>query len=989
MRKRQVPHGVRGGHVHQLDLSVWGPLGMTSMALGSVARQLGSLFEDGSAAGLSDRQLLERFTARGGPADEAAFAVMVARHGPMVLGVCRQLLGDHHHAEDAFQAVFLVLARQARSIRDPELLGTWLYGVALRTARTSRGRIARRRRTEQRGAARQSTAGPGLAADRAMLEREQAEALHREIERLPSTFRVPVVLCYFEGLTLDEAAQRLRRPVGTVRSRLARARVKLRRGLTRRGIVLPAAALVAMLDARPVSAALSSLLCDITTRSAVGFAAKSAAAGTISAPAMALAQDVLRSMLLHKLKLAILTLSFLGAIASAAGFVGQAPARQVGKPDPGQPAANPDELNLKPAPGRMFVLGRVLDPAGKPVPNATTMVYARSKALGHSPSISRMSPVPIGDTRADGSGQFHLDAPRTSSSRFDTFGAVAIAPGYGAGWAELDPDADQPDADITLRPEHVIHGRLFDVQGRPVSGVTISVWLMRHALPRAPAVARGRFEGITYWWTNANDFPAWPTPAMTDAEGRFTLRGVGQNLRVYLTAHHPRFALQRIEVETDGTSESRPITMALAPPKVITGHVTYTDTGKSVPHALIGVISEGTGRSVQSDFETDAEGRFRINAPSGDAYVVSAWPPAGLPYLAVHQRLNWPKGAIERSLDLALPRGVSIHGKVTEEGSGEPIAAATVRFISQAERQGNAASSSGSTVLDTAADGSFQFGALPSPGYLTIMAPSDDYVLQPIGSRMIQDGQPGGRRYYSHVNVLLELKPGIASKKVEVGLRRGATAKGQVVGPDRQPARDAWIISRIIMQPTPGTWKSWYGDHHDNTRGGRFELHGLAPDGEVPVHFLDPNRKLGATAIFSGKSAASGPVVIRLEPCGSAKARLVNPNGQPVAGPLPRRSITMVVTPGPPDTPANEQAGLLAADEAELNQIDPTNHEIPLASDADGRITLPVLIPGATYRFIDRTTTRDPIGPQVRKEFSVKPGEILDLGDILIERPQH
>ena len=90
-------------------------------------------------AGLSDRQLLERFTAGGrDPAGEAAFAALVARHGPMVLGVCRQLLGDRHHAEDAFQAVFLVLARKARSIRDPDLLGNWLYGVALRTARCAR-----------------------------------------------------------------------------------------------------------------------------------------------------------------------------------------------------------------------------------------------------------------------------------------------------------------------------------------------------------------------------------------------------------------------------------------------------------------------------------------------------------------------------------------------------------------------------------------------------------------------------------------------------------------------------------------------------------------------------------------------------------------------------------------------------------------------------------------------------------------------------------
>ena len=169
------------------------------------------------------------------PAGEAAFAALVARHGPMVLGVCRQLLGDVQHAEDTFQAVFVVLARKARSIRDPDLLGNWLYGVAIRTARCARQQIARRRRREEGGT--MSGSGPGSCdlaeptappADRPAIDREQAEALHGEIDRLPRAFRLPVVLCYFEGLTLDEAARRLRCPAGTLRSRLARAREKLR-----------------------------------------------------------------------------------------------------------------------------------------------------------------------------------------------------------------------------------------------------------------------------------------------------------------------------------------------------------------------------------------------------------------------------------------------------------------------------------------------------------------------------------------------------------------------------------------------------------------------------------------------------------------------------------------------------------------------------------------------------------------------------------------
>ncbi len=115
----------------------------------SLLGQLGSLFDGGSVAGLTDRQLLERWSGGRDATGEIAFAALVTRHGPVVLHVCRQLLGDRHHAEDAFQAVFLVLARKARSIRDPDLLGNWLYGVALRTARKARVQLIRRRKYEE------------------------------------------------------------------------------------------------------------------------------------------------------------------------------------------------------------------------------------------------------------------------------------------------------------------------------------------------------------------------------------------------------------------------------------------------------------------------------------------------------------------------------------------------------------------------------------------------------------------------------------------------------------------------------------------------------------------------------------------------------------------------------------------------------------------------------------------------------------------------
>ncbi len=217
----------------------------------------------------------------------------------MVLDVCRQLLGDRHHAEDAFQAVFLVLARKARSIRDPDLLGK--LAVRGRAPHRSQGQgpaAPAGAGTRRSGSMRVRISVRSSSAEQSAVAREEAEALHDEIDRLPVAFRLPVVLCYFEGLTVDEAARQLRWPHGTVRSRLARARDKLRDGLTRRGVVLPAAVLAAALAPRSASASVSSPLCDITTRAAIEFAAGQA----VSPSATALAQEVLRSMLIHKLK---------------------------------------------------------------------------------------------------------------------------------------------------------------------------------------------------------------------------------------------------------------------------------------------------------------------------------------------------------------------------------------------------------------------------------------------------------------------------------------------------------------------------------------------------------------------------------------------------------------------------------------------------------------------------------------------------------------
>ena len=431
----------------------------------------------------------------------------------------------------------------------------------------------------------------------------------------------------------------------------------------------------------------------------------------------------------------------------------------------------------------------------------------------------------------------------------------------------------------------MIHGRLFDLQGQPVPNVTLSVALIRRTLPSGQAAARSRLDGVVYSWSKINDVPAWPRPVLTDAEGRFTVRGLGRGLNAWLTAHHPRFALQRIEIEPDGTAASKSITVAPLPAQVVSGRVTYADTGEGVPHVPLEVMSSHGRTGIPAVFETDDQGRFRVNAPPADRWIsVWAYPPEGQPYFSAHKGFNWPKGAVEQKVDLALPRGALIHGTVAEEGSGKPVPGAIVDFVAYADRH-NGKPEGGRT--ETAADGSFRLGAMASPGHLFVKGPSDDYVLRETSSRMMERGQPGEGRIYSHAFRFLDLKPDIDSQEVHVVLHPGATVTGQVVGPDGQPVHRAWIFSRVILDPRQGAWNIWTGRHHGNVRNGRFEIHGLDPDTEVPVYFLEPKRKLGATAVLSGKSAIGGPVIVRLEPCGAAQGAVRRSRRQAGRGPSP------------------------------------------------------------------------------------------------------
>ncbi|HEV3263312.1 MAG TPA: sigma-70 family RNA polymerase sigma factor [Gemmataceae bacterium] len=267
---------------------------MAQGQIGTLLQYLRNLVGPAPAEEAPDALLLERFAVH---RDEAAFEALVRKFGPMVLGVCRRVLSDGHAVEDAFQATFLVLVRKARSLRKREQVGKWLYGVAYRTATKARASAVRWR-------ARERQVRPMTPADpvQEVIRRDLRAVLDDELNRLPAKYRQPVVLCYLEGKTNEEAARKLGCPCGTVFTRLARAREMLRRRLARRGLALPAAALATALT-QEAAAAVPAALVASTLKAAAMFAAGSAAAGGLgSAGAAALAEGVLKTMFVNKVK---------------------------------------------------------------------------------------------------------------------------------------------------------------------------------------------------------------------------------------------------------------------------------------------------------------------------------------------------------------------------------------------------------------------------------------------------------------------------------------------------------------------------------------------------------------------------------------------------------------------------------------------------------------------------------------------------------------
>ena len=567
---------------------------MAIETLGVALRQLRGLFAEGTVAGLTDAQLLERFVSRG---DASAFEALVGRHGPMVLSVCRAVLRDPHDAEDAVQATFLVLVRNGGAIRRRDALAGWLHEVAHRVAIQANKALARRRRLEREVAEMAvlttSTNGPAVADD-------LLPALHEEIARLPEKYRLAVVHCDLEGMPQAQAAAQLHWSRRSLQLRLAEARARLKRRLARRGLA-PDSATLGVILLREARATVPQAWRDATVRAALATVNHEVTVGVVSAAAQQWGQEVFKAMVLRKLAWASATLLAAGVIgwgASAAlGLLGQEAPKGATSPPAPAPRPTAETAVLRPKPGSADTAGtfpaqgQVLDPDGKPLAGALVYVrhYAERRWSDNDPMAARQKGR-VASTDADGRFHFELDKGASDGAYWRGVtgwhkAQIAVAaPGFAPAWVEAGDMVKRGEMALRLvRDDVPVRGRVVDSQGRPVAGVVVrvrAIWEVNDGVDRDALLASGAVDEenisqiarrygdslgpATPTW-RADPAPLWPGGRNTwisGADGRFEVQGIGRDRIARLEFHGGGVADGTLDVmarPAEGPPKPRPL----------------------------------------------------------------------------------------------------------------------------------------------------------------------------------------------------------------------------------------------------------------------------------------------------------------------------------------------------------------------------------------------------------------------------------------------
>jgi RNA polymerase sigma factor (sigma-70 family) len=933
---------------------------MSTAHLGALARHIHAMSGGRRGRERTDRQLLEDFALR---RDEGAFAALVGRHGPMVLRVCRRVLGHEQDAEDAFQATFLVLARNARSIHKRESLASWLHGVALRTAMKVRRGAARRRSHEARLQDRRTDLKPVPPA----WDDVQA-VLDEEVRRLPEALRSAFVLCVLEGKTGPEVAAALGCKEGTVTSWLTRARQRLRERLSRRGITL--SALLAVLSTETTSrAALPAVLARTAVRFGLSVAAGEPAA-TIPTHIAALAAGVTRAMFLNKAKTAVVLILAAGLlIAGATVLARQAPA--AGEPPPANQKSEgrtPQTPAAEEKADAVEVRGRVVDPDGKPVSGAAVSLW----------TIKAKREVRCASEKTGADGRFHITVRGADLPGRATL--VAGADGYGLDWVEL-PHPIPKSHEVTLRlvrDDVPVSGRLLNLEGRGLAGVTVSVRLVEK---RADGGDLTAFIATKRQWARGNyvngpdmknlGAVALPlvTSVTTDEDGRFRLTGLGRERVAHLTIEGKTIEPIYVEALTragpveglfsgneNDTVYGATFERVIPPGKAVAGTVREKGTGK--PLAGIRV---SCGRCAAT---TDAEGRYRIDGPrKKPEYGVSAF---GVPYFDATKNVADTPGFELVKADFELERGLALRGHVFDKVTGKPVEA-TITYLAFADNPYLKTVSGvgpGGYVRD---DGSFAFTGLPGPGVLAVIADGDDYlkVAPDAGWKLV----PGINWVPGVAHAFVRIDPSEKDAKsatFDIRLEPAKSVNLSVVGPDDKP------LSGYYAAGLTGSARNNFS-HMVPRESPTVTVRGLDTRRPRTVVLYSAEKKLGKALVVRGDEADS--LRVRLESLGGLTGRILDAAGRPLSGLHVRAAFDRT----------GDEFDRLPVQFFITRGTWAAKLEGETTTDADGKFCLDGLLPGLKYTLVVSEDGSDDPDRLVIRRDGVAPGGAgghQDLGDL-------
>jgi RNA polymerase sigma factor (sigma-70 family) len=950
----------------------------------------------------TDAQLLQRFAATG---EEDAFATLLRRHAALVISVCRRVLHNEHDAEDAFQATFLMLARHAGSIRATEALASWLYRVAYRAATRAGLAAARRIRREQSARPEQETqCSPATEAALHELQR----VLDEEVNRLPEKYQAPFVLCCLEGKTRGEAARDLGWKEGTVAGRLALARQMLQHRLSRRGITLAAALTVLGLTA-PAETVVGAELQRSTIKTALIYAAGQTSG--VPAAVACLLKGVCETMLWTKTKVAVILLAALGLVVagSAAKPQGEIEAKQAAK-QAALPAAPKEAEKPKPATSddkdSVTYGGHVLDAEGKPV------VGAKLYALYYTP---KALPVPARAT-SDKDGAFRFSIAKadfdrsTAAEPWGQTTVVAVAEGHGLGLPPFETGRRWDPANQTLlcpKDDAPISGRILDLQGKPIAGVSVVVqglyWPRKGDLaPCLKAFKEGKifyppvrdfltgFEGPQIGPALAQLFPS----IVTGADGRFTIKRIGRERLPALRIEGPTVASREIFVATRPDDSGKPIEVpgswsqkdgdevrlvygasfdhAAAPCKPIVGVVRDKDTGKPIAGAVVTsymVAGSNFGERTHIRTVADKDGKYRLlGMPKGDGNVIRAAPPEDQPYLMSSARIADSPGLEPVTVDIELKRGVWINGKVTDKTTGKPVFAhyEYVVFEDNPNRKDVPNLSTHSYLYSSPVDGTFRTVGLPGRGLVGARAAGGDRYRMAVGADKLK-GKDGLIRTYPHFvfarnfHTLVEVNParGADGVAVDVVLDPGLTLTGTVLDPDGKPLAGA-LMSGVDSY---GSWG------YEPLKPAEFTVLGLEPGESRLLQVFHKEKNLAGSLVI--KAEQKERPTIKLVQAATLTGRLVTPEGKPA------NDGEVISLQAPP---------MAAPGDAKPDLTVGSFHENRVRPAKDGTFRIDGLVPGLKYNMgVIKGFYLHRLGGDAGGTLILKTGETKKLGDVEVK----